>query len=82
MTPQQQATKLAQRYKQIEIDFNRANKFVRIKLLAEITDIANQMFSIGYSLPKLIAKRQLRELQNANDQSIKNPSPKINKCNR
>ena len=73
MTPRQQATKLAQRYKQIEIDFIKANEFARAKLLKEIADIAYKMFELGYSLPGLIFKRQIKEAQNA-DQSIENPA--------
>lgn len=77
MTPRQQAIKFAERYKQIEIDFIKANKFVRSKLLSEVADIANKMFESGYSLPSLIYKRQLKEIQNANDQSLKKPTAKI-----
>ena len=74
MTPRQQVIKLTERYKQIEIDFNKANKFVKLKLLAEVANIANQIFKLGYSLPELIYKRQLKETQNADDQGPENPS--------
>ena len=74
MTPRQQVIKLTERYKQIEIDFNKANKFVKLKLLAEVADIANTIFKLGYSLPELIYKRQLKETQNADDQGPENPS--------
>lgn len=61
MTPQQRVVILTQRYKQIEIEFVEADKFARSKLLAETSDIAQKIFELGYSLPKLIYKRQLKE---------------------
>ena len=79
MTPRQQVIELAERYKQIEIDFKKANKFAKIKLLAEIANIANKIFQLGYSLPELIYKRQLKDTQNANDQSLENPPAEINR---
>ena len=61
MTPKQRTIALVNRYKQIEIEFVEADKFARSKLLAEISDIAQKIFELGYSLPKLIYKRQLKE---------------------
>lgn len=79
MTPRQQTIKLVERYKQIEIDFSKANNFARIKLLTEVAQISQNIFDLGYSLPQLIYKRQLREIQNANDKSIKSPFTKVDR---
>jgi hypothetical protein len=63
MTPREQAIELAERYKQIEIEFNRATRSRQDRLRAEVAKIAYQMFDLGYSLPNLIEKRQIKDQQ-------------------
>ena len=66
MTPQQQVILLTDRYKQIEIEFVKADKNARTKLLSETANIAQKIFELGYSLPRLIYKRQIKA-QHGND---------------
>ena len=61
MTPKEKATKLADEYRRIEAEIDLADPHQRRAMLARIAEIADEMKGLGYSLIKLIRKRQERE---------------------
>jgi len=58
ISPRARAIKLADRYKNIELEVLVASPARRLQLLRETAKIALTMRNLGYSLPRLIQKRQ------------------------
>jgi hypothetical protein len=60
MDNRDKAIALADRYKKIEEEICKAPRRRQMRLIQEAAGIARKMFSIGYSLPVLLRKREER----------------------
>lgn len=60
MTPREKAIKLTERYKELEKRMPKASKGEMNRIREEVAQIASEMYQLGYSMGRLLKKRQER----------------------